>query len=205
MILAGGRATRFGAAPKGLARLGDLRLVDRVADALAGCTDSLLLVAHAPDAHGWLPGLRVVADLHPGCGALGGLHAALAHAATDVLVVAWDMPFVTVGLLRALRDAGRDAVSQAAGAGAAAVPLHPDGHLEPLCAFYAAACAGVADRLLQRGERRAGALADAVHATRLTAPSLATFGDPRTLLLSVNTADDLAHAADLAGLPAAPA
>ncbi|MDF1502224.1 molybdenum cofactor guanylyltransferase, partial [Roseisolibacter sp. H3M3-2] len=153
MILAGGRASRFGGAPKGLATVGGARILDRVAGALAPVTDALLLVAHAPDAAAWLPGVRVVGDVHGGMGALGGVHAALAHAGTDVLVVAWDMPFVSAGLLAALRDAGR--------AGAAAVlPVHPDGHVEPLCAWYAASCAAAAESLLLADEQRAGALAE---------------------------------------------
>lgn len=187
VILAGGRATRFGGRPKGLEPVGGVRILDRVAAALAAASDTLLLVAHAPDAAGWLPGVRVVADVHPGLGSLGGLHAALAHAAAPVLVVAWDMPFVTPALLRALRALGE--------AGARAVlPTHPDGHPEPLCAYYDASCGDVALRLLRDGERRARALGEAVHAAALDGPRLAAHGDPRTMLLSVNTPADLARA-----------
>lgn len=199
VVLAGGRASRFGGRPKGLASVGGARILDRVADALAATTDVLLLIAHAPDADRWLPGVRVAGDVHPGCGALGGLHAALTHASGDVLVLAWDMPFVPPSLLAELRDVGR--------AGAHAVlPLHPDGHPEPLCAFYAAPCRALAESLLARGERRAGALADAASAVRLTPAEVARHGDPRTLLLSVNTPEDLARAATLVdtGAPRAP-
>ena len=186
-MLAGGRARRFAGDPKGLASFGGARIVDHVAGALAAVTDTLLLIAHAADAAHWLPGVPVAGDVYRDCGALGGLHAALAHAGTDVLVVAWDMPFVTASMLRMLLDARR-------GTAAAVVPVHPDGHDEPLCAFYGAGCTSVAERLLQRGERRAGALADAVDAVRLAPDTLARLGDPRTLLASVNTPAELAHA-----------
>jgi molybdopterin-guanine dinucleotide biosynthesis protein A len=200
VILAGGRATRFGGNPKGLAVVGSARILDRVAGALAEVTAGLLMIAHASDADRWLPGVAVAGDLYPGCGALGGLHAALAHAAvaragTDVLVVAWDMPFVTASLLRTLIQARHDAAADAV------LPVHPDGHDEPLCALYAARCAAVAERLLQRGERRAGALADAVDARRVPPSDLAPLGDPRTLLLSVNAPADLAHAHALIAVP----
>jgi molybdopterin-guanine dinucleotide biosynthesis protein A len=199
VILAGGRASRFGGAPKGLASVGGRRILDRVAQSLAATTDALLLIAHAPDAERWLPGVRVAGDVHAGRGALGGVHAALAHAATDVLVLAWDMPFVTASLLGALRDVGRD-VARHTGfrQAAAAVPQHPDGHLEPLCAFYSAPCVAVAERLLQDGARRAATLAETVGAVHLSGAALARHGDPRTLLLSVNSADDLARADALA-------
>jgi molybdopterin-guanine dinucleotide biosynthesis protein A len=200
VILAGGRATRFGGNPKGLAVVGSARILDRVAGALAEVTAGLLMIAHASDADRWLPGVAVAGDLYPGCGALGGLHAALAHAAraragTDVLVVAWDMPFVTASLLRALIQARHDAAADAV------LPVHPDGHDEPLCALYAARCTAVAERLLQQGERRARALADAVDARRLPPAVLAPVGDPRTLLLSVNAPADLAHARALVAGP----
>ncbi len=187
VILAGGGATRFGGRPKGLETVGGSRIVDRVADALAPCCDSLLLVASAPDAGDWLPGVRAVGDPRPALGSLGGLHAALAHARAPVLVVAWDMPFVTPALLGALR-------SLAASGARAARPVHPDGGVEPLCAYYAADCLHDVERLLDAGERRARALGDAVGAAALRGAALAALGDPRVLLSSVNTPDDLAWA-----------
>lgn len=90
VILAGGGATRFGGRPKGLELVAGERIIDRVARALRMVTDDLLLVANAPDAARWLPGVRTVADVRPGEGALGGLHAALTCAADDVRVATVD-------------------------------------------------------------------------------------------------------------------
>ena len=186
VILAGGEARRFGGAPKGLARVGGVRVVDRVAVALAAGCDRLLLVANAPDAAAWLPGVLVAAAGVPGLGSLGGLHAALARAAGPVVVVAWDMPFVPASLVRALREAG-------AGGAAAVVPEGEAGP-EPLCAYYAAACLGVAERLLGAGERRARALGAAADAVRLSCAEVARHGDPALIFRSVNTPEDLAAA-----------
>lgn len=189
-ILAGGRASRFGGAPKGLACVGGVRMLDRVADALRGACDELLVVSDAPDAAGWLPDARVVRDVLAGRGSLGGLHGALAHAGGLVVVVAWDMPFVTASLVRALRDEGMHGA-------AAVVPVGPHG-AEPLCAYYGPVCLDAAARLLGAGERRARALGEAVATTWLDAARLAAHGDPETLLLSVNTPYDLARAERLA-------
>lgn len=186
VVLAGGGATRFGGAPKGLARVGGRRIVDWVAAALRTACDDLLLIANAPDAAAWLPGVRVAGDVFAGCGSLGGLHAALAHAGGAVVVVAWDMPFVPASLLAALRDAGA--------AGAAAVVPEGVGGAEPLCAYYGVACRGVAERLLAAGERRARALGEAAGAVRWSAREVARHGDPRTIFHSVNTAAELAAA-----------
>src|SRR4030095_7111023 len=111
----------------GLERVAGKRIIDRVADALREVTDDLLLVANAADAAGWLPGVRTGADLVPNAGGLGGIHAALHHANSAVLVVAWGMPFVPAGLPARRRERGA----------AADVPVPESGSrrgVEPLCA-----------------------------------------------------------------------
>ena len=106
MILAGGGSMRYGGRPKGLESISGVRIIDRVAAALRAATEELLLIANAAEAVNWLPGVAVAGDVRVGEGALGGLHAALARAGTDVLLVAWDMPFVSAALLRTMRARG---------------------------------------------------------------------------------------------------
>lgn len=187
VILAGGRSSRFGGAPKGLARIGGERIIDRVAFALRACTDTLLLAANDPAADGWVPGARRVADRTPGLGALGGLQAAMAHAGTPLLVVAWDMPFVSAPLLQELRARGERGAL-------AVVPEGPDGRPEPLCAWYSNALLPRIERLLAAGERRAMALADGYGVERLPHAVVAQYGDPTLIFDNVNTADDLRRA-----------
>jgi molybdenum cofactor guanylyltransferase len=187
VILAGGRSSRFGGAPKGLARIGGERIIDRVARALRASTDALLLAANDPAAEGWVPGALRVADRTPGLGALGGLQAAMAHAGTPLLVVAWDMPFVSASLLRELRARGeRGALG--------VVPEGPDGRPEPLCAWYSNALLPRIERLLAAGERRAMALADGYGIERIAQAAVAEHGDPALIFDNVNTVDDLRRA-----------
>jgi molybdopterin-guanine dinucleotide biosynthesis protein A len=193
VILAGGGATRFGGAPKGLAQVGAMRIVDRVAASLRDASDALLLIANAPDASSWLRGVATHPDVRPGTGALGGLHAALTHASTPILLVAWDMPFVPSSLLRALRARGE--------AGADAVLPESDGSrrgVEPLCAWYAPSCLPAIEAALDAGERRVVAFHHAVRVERLPLDVVTTFGDPGRIFSNVNTPDDLvaAHAVD---------
>ena len=77
---------RFAGAPKGLEQVHGRRILDAVAAALAGACDSLLLVANSPDAGEWLPGVRVVRDVLPDVGSLGGLHAALDFAPRTTII-----------------------------------------------------------------------------------------------------------------------
>ena len=89
-------------------------MIDRAAAALAEASDDLLVVANAAGAKAWLPGVRTVCDVRPGLGALGGVQTALHHTTSDVVVLAWDAPFVPGALLRALRDAGERAGTEGA-------------------------------------------------------------------------------------------
>jgi molybdopterin-guanine dinucleotide biosynthesis protein A len=129
-----------------------------------------------------------VGDPTPGLGPLAGIASAL-EAANEaaVLVVAWDMPFVTAPLLRELRRRGE------AGAGAV-VPVHgAAGVAEPLCAWYGATALASCRALLAGGVRRAGSLLDALpNVVRMGEADLAAFGIPARLFTSVDTAQQLA-------------
>ena len=190
VILAGGGSTRYGGRPKGLEPIGGVRIIDRVAVALRATSDDLLMIANAPEAASWLPGVRVAADVRVGEGALGGLHAALARAGTDVLLVAWDMPFVSAALLRMMRARGEaegvDAVLPESGGSRRGV--------EPLCAWYSYACLSAVTSALDAGDRRVVAFHDQVRTLRLDEATVATFGDPARMFGNVNTPDDLVRA-----------
>ncbi|MBK8056366.1 MAG: molybdopterin-guanine dinucleotide biosynthesis protein MobB [Gemmatimonadetes bacterium] len=135
--------------------MGGRRIIDRVADALRDATDEPLVVANDARAPDWLPGVRVAGDLRPGEGSLGGLHAALAHARGAVIVVAWDMPFVSTALLRRLRALGESGFD-------AALPESGSKRgVEPMCAWYAPPCLDAITAALDRGDRRVIAFFDA--------------------------------------------
>ena len=184
VILAGGQATRYGGAPKGLERVGGRRIIDRVADALTVAADSLLLIANDPAAAGWLPGVPMAGDVRTGAGSLGGIHSALVRASSPVLVVAWDMPFVPASLLAEMRESARgvDAVVPESGSRRG---------LEPLCAWYSPACIPAIERRLDADDRRVIGFYDDIALVRLPAERVARHGDPSLLFLNVNSRDDL--------------
>jgi molybdopterin-guanine dinucleotide biosynthesis protein A len=170
-----------------LARLSGVRIADLALAALRGATTSQIVVANDPRAAGWFPGMRVVADQTPDIGPLGGLATALrAAAGAPVVVVAWDMPFVTTELLTELRRRGE-------GGASAVVPVHgQDRQAEPLCAWYAADALRTCVALLEAGVRRAAALFDALPRTEIVGDAdLARFGAPARLFTSVDTPDAL--------------
>jgi molybdenum cofactor guanylyltransferase len=185
-IIAGGRATRFGGAPKGLELVGGVRIIDRVAAALRESCDELIIVANDAAASEWIPGVRVVADVRADVGALGGIHTALSNARDAVIVLSWDSPFVPGALLRALRDAGER------GGLDAAVPMSnsPWG-FEPMCAWYRTTCTATVERHLDSGDLHAGSWLREVKSVQVpTSPC----GDADEIFFNVNSADDLTMA-----------
>ena len=187
-IIAGGEATRFGGRTKGLEPVGGRRILDRLVDAfMAALGAPPILVANAPEAPQWVPGLRVVPDLRPGTGALGGIYTAVLEAPAPVVTVAWDMPFVPAALIAALAEglAGHDAFLPESGG--------PRG-LEPLCAAYGPGVGAAIAGRLDRGDLRAVGFHDRVKVGILSHDRVAAFGPPDLLFFNVNTAPDLAEA-----------
>jgi len=187
-VLAGGAARRYGGRPKGLVPLAGRRILDRVVEAVAAVTGTApLVIANAPEGVTWRPDLRTVPDTRPGCGSLGGIYTAIQAGPGPVLCVAWDMPFVTPGLLAALVDGS---------VGYDAFLPESDGRrgVEPLCAVYGPACGPAIERQLGRGDLRAIGFHAAVSVGTLPLDRVRAFGDPTVLFFNVNTPEDLERA-----------
>ncbi len=192
-VLAGGAARRYGGVPKGLLTVGAERILDRVVARVQAATGSLpLFVANAPGAAGWRPDLETIPDTRPGFGSLGGIYTAVAAAPEPVLCVAWDMPLVPEGLLRALVDGA------AAGNYDAFLPESSGRRgLEPLCAVYGPACGPAIGRRLETGDLKAISFHADVRVGILSLAQVRAFGDPDELFFNVNTPDDLERAEGL--------
>jgi len=131
-VLTGGKSTRMGRdkalLPLDMNRTRSESLVEHVATRVRAAAGRVSLIG-APERYAAL-GLPLHADLVEDCGPIGGVYTALKLASADWnLVVACDMPGVTVEFLTSLLKAARDneAVCVAA--------QTPDG-LHPLCAVY---------------------------------------------------------------------
>ena len=186
-MLAGGAASRFGGAAKGLREVGGIRIVDRVLASLQRAVDDVMIIANDTSAEQWLPGVRVRRDVREERGSLVGIHSALVHAGHAVLAVAWDMPFVPTALLIALRELGESR-------GSAAVPESERG-MEPLCAYYPLSCLPVVERQLDRRVLRLQAFLEALpEVAVMTRTAVAEFGNAGEIFQNVNAPEDLAAA-----------
>ena len=98
VIQAGGQSTRMGV-DKALKPFLGRPLIYRAIDRLAPLADEVIVTTNRPDDYAFL-GLRLVSDLAPGRGPLGGLYTAVASATLPIVgVVACDMPFASASLL----------------------------------------------------------------------------------------------------------
>ena len=190
-ILAGGASSRLGGRPKGLERIAGVRIIDRIADALRPVASDLLIVSNDQDAERWLPDARVGGDIKSGRGSLIGIHAAISHAAAPVIVVAWDMPFITSDLLGMIRD-------RAATAAHAVIPV-PSSGPEPCCAWYSPTALPIISQMIDKGEFRLAGLFDRLPSVEvITEREITRVGDPRRLFFNVNTPTDLDLATSMA-------
>jgi len=113
VIQAGGMSARMGE-DKALKPFLGRPLIQRVIDRLTPIADELIVTTNRPAEYEFLK-LRLVSDLKPGRGALGGLYTAIASATSPlVAVVACDMPFASTiffeGALRLMVEEEADVV-----------------------------------------------------------------------------------------------
>lgn len=183
VVLAGGRSRRLGV-DKALLRLGGRSLIERVVDSLRELSDDILVVTNAPERFvDVLDNVRYVPDALPYSAALVGVYSGLRAARHDyALVVACDMPFLNVGLLRYL-------VSRAVDCDVV-IPRHPQG-LETLHAVYSKACLTPMERQLQADELVIVDFFRQVRVCYVEQAQLAAFDPEGRSFVNINTPADL--------------
>jgi len=179
-ILAGGKSSRMGA-NKALIIFRGHPMIGAVADAVRPVAPELFVVADDGAPYASL-GFKTVADIHKGCGPLGGLHAALTASRTgETLLLACDIPLVSTSLLRYLSEFSSQALARV---------VEIDGRIHPLCAVYDKRCLPEIERLIATDRLGMAALLEAVGAQAVPITPdlscyrsnlLANFNDPSTL------------------------
>ena len=148
-------------------------------------SDDVRIVASDATRYGSL-GVRVIADVIPHAGPLGGIYSALLDAGHErVIVLACDLPFVTGALLAAIAAAGDDRDD-------AVMPRSSHG-LEPLCGWYHRRASGAIRARLDQGNLSVHALTDVLHVRELGVETLAPFAGDHAFD-NINTPHDYERA-----------
>lgn len=182
MILAGGQSRRLGT-DKAFLSVDGQPLVARTLESLAPLSDDRLIVTNTPEAFEGLNLLaRLIRDERPGVGSLMGIYSGLKAACyANALVVACDMPFLSLPLLRFMIPlaAGYDVVIPRIG-----------GLAEPLHAIYSRTCLAPMARLLDKGQRKIIAFFHEVRVRYVEEAEIDLLDPHHLSFLNVNTVED---------------
>jgi molybdenum cofactor guanylyltransferase len=183
-VLAGGQSSRMGT-DKAFQLLEGLSLLTRVLDVARSVTDDVHIVGQKQKYSSFAP---TIEDIFPGCGPLGGIHAALRSSDRELnLILAVDVPFVTSALLRHLV-----ALAENSAAGVT-VPRVGKGW-QPLCAVYRREFADAAEEALRAGRYKIDALFVPTATQIVGEEQLQAAGFSPNLFRNLNTPQELAQA-----------
>jgi molybdopterin-guanine dinucleotide biosynthesis protein A len=188
IVLAGGQSSRLGT-DKSFLNVNGQSLIEHIVAKLGRLSDNVIIVTNSPEKHDHLEA-RLVGDIYPGKGALGGIYSGLKAAAnTHSLVVACDMPFLDLNLLRymILLARGHDVVIPRIGE-----------FLEPLHAIYSKGCLEPIDRLLARGGLKIIDFFSEVRVRYVEEEEVDIFDPQHLSFFNVNTLSDLEEMKKLA-------
>ena len=184
VILAGGRSVRLGTDKALIPWLGR-PLIETVLDRVSRVAADLIAVTNAPDLLEHLPA-RLVPDVVPGAGSLGGILSGLLAATNEhSLVVACDMPFLDVELLRHMAALSREYD--------VLVPHLAEG-IEPLHAIYSNACIEPIREVVNRGGRRIVEFFPRVRVRYIEQEVIDRFDPHHLSFFNINTPEDLERA-----------
>lgn len=190
-VLAGGKSSRMGT-NKAFLDFGGETLLSRSLAALKSVSDDVIIVGAPALFAEFGP---VISDLFPGCGPLGGIHAALKHSSADLnLMLAVDMPFVSPELLSFLLAAAEntDAI--------VTVPRTSKG-FQPLCAVYRRDFVETAEAHLRAGKYKIDASFSAIRLRVIEEAELSAAGFSEKNFFNINTPNDRTAADDLCSHP----
>lgn len=187
IVLAGGEGKRLGT-DKAFLRIGGRVLIEGIVEKMARIGDEVIIVTNSPQSYDYLEA-RLVGDVYPGKGSLGGIYSGLKAAHSHhSLVVACDMPFLDLRLLRymILLSPGQDVVIPRVG-----------GLTEPLHAIYSQPCLQPIERVLASGGGRIIDFFPEVRVRYVEEQEIKLF-DPQCLsFFNINTPADLEKARSL--------
>lgn len=193
IVLAGGKSLRLGQ-DKVLETVGNRSLLQQVVSCVSLLSSYVIIVTTRQRTFSQsidYPKLKVVTDIYPDKGPLGGIYTGLATSTSFYnLVVASDMPFLNQALLRYMiqLSANFDLVVPRVG-----------NLVEPLHAIYTKSCLAPIEQMLKQGELSVNKLFNLVRVRYVEAEEIERFDPKHLSFFNINTEADLERARELAG------
>jgi molybdenum cofactor guanylyltransferase len=188
IILAGGKSVRYGH-DKILEKINNTSLLDHVISQLEPLSKDIIIVTANERAFTHLAdrkNIRIVNDIIPGMGSLGGVYTGLVESKTHQnLVVAADMPFLNKGLLQYMINVadGHDFT----------LP-HINNWYEPLHAIYSKNCIAPAKAIFDQGKRVIVELFKYVNVRYIEAEEIDRYDPQHLSFFNINTQQDMERA-----------
>lgn len=193
IILAGGKSIRFGH-DKISEKIDGKSLLDQVISHVEPICKDIIIVTANERAFAHLAGrknIRIVNDIIPGMGSLGGIYTGLVESKTHYnLVVAADMPFLNEALLRYMTNVaeGYDLT----------LPRVKNWY-EPLHAVYSKKCIDPAKAIFAEGKRVIVELFKYVKVKYVEAEEIDRFDPQHLSFFNINTQQDMERALQITG------
>jgi molybdenum cofactor guanylyltransferase len=185
IILAGGKSTRLGH-DKVLETVGNTSLLEQVISRIDPLSNEIIIVTAKERTFPQLASrskVKVVFDIFPGQGSLGGIYTGLVKSDSVYnLVVAADMPFVNTSLIKYMIENcdGFDFV----------LP-RVNGLFEPLHAIYSKNCVTPIESLLNQGKKVIVELFNYVKVKYIEADEVDKFDPQHLSFFNINTKEEL--------------
>ena len=192
IVLAGGKSLRLGY-DKVLETVGNTSLLERVIPRVSLLSSEVIIVTANEPTNLELvdyPKLRILSDIYPGKGPIGGIYTGLATSTSFYnLVVASDMPFLNQTLLRYMiqLSANFDLVVPRVG-----------NLVEPLHAVYTKKCLAPIEQMIKQDKLSVNQLFHLVRTRYVEAEEIERFDPKHLSFFNINTKADLKRARELA-------
>jgi len=191
IVLAGGKSLRLGY-DKVLETVGNRSLLQQVVSSVSSLSSNIIIVTGERIVSQFTndPQLKIVADLYPGKGPLGGIYTGLATSTSFYnLVVASDMPFLNQALLHYMIQFSADCDIVAPRVGNLVEPLH---------AIYTKNCLAPMELMIKQDNLSVYKIFDLVRVKYVEAEEIERFDSNHLSFFNINTKADLEKARALA-------
>ncbi len=192
IILAGGKSTRLGH-DKILEKVGNTSLLQQVISRTESLSREIFIVTAKERTFTRLENLlkvKLVTDIFPGQGSLGGIYTGLVKSDSFYnLVLAADMPFVNVSLLGYMMEVAE---------GFDFTLPRINGLFEPLHAIYTKNCIAPIESILKQGKRVIIELFNYVKVRYVEADEVDRFDPQHLSFFNINTKEELERARKIA-------